>query len=107
MVEARQIRSFAEKVAKEFSPERIILFGSYACGKANDDSDVDLLVIMRHNKRNVEQALDITRRVDRSFPLDLIVKTPEETRRRIKQKDMFLSSVIKNGTTLYAKKHRH
>ncbi|MFC1461221.1 nucleotidyltransferase domain-containing protein, partial [Verrucomicrobiota bacterium] len=86
-------------------PERVILFGSYANGYASDDSDVDLLVIMRHKKRNVEQALEIDRRIDRSFPLDLIVKTPQEIRRRLSMKDIFVAGILREGKILYERSH--
>jgi predicted nucleotidyltransferase len=105
MVDVRTIRSFVRKIADEFSPERVVLFGSYARGTPSDDSDVDLLVVMTHNKRNVDQSLDITRRVDRTFPLDLIVRKPEEIQRRLRQHDMFLASILNEGKTLYERSH--
>ncbi len=40
------IRRFARAVAERFHPNKIILFGSYAYGEPDEDSDVDLLVIM-------------------------------------------------------------
>jgi len=104
MVDRKDISKFAREVAREFAPERIVLFGSYATGKATEDSDVDILVIMPHAQRNIEKSLDITRKVDRSFPLDLIVRTPQETRRRLKQRDMFLTSILNEGKTLYARR---
>jgi uncharacterized protein len=103
MVKSAEINRFVGEVARAFKPERVVLFGSYARGDATADSDVDLLVIMEHDQRNIEQALAITRRVDRSFPLDLIVRTPQETRRRLHQHDMFLTSVLNEGKTLYAR----
>ena len=39
------IREMAAVVAREVSPEAIILFGSHAAGNAGPDSDVDLLVV--------------------------------------------------------------
>ena len=81
MVDRRKILAFVREVAEKFSPERVVLFGSYARDNPTADSDVDLLVVMPHDKRNVEQSLDITRRVDRTFPLDLIVRKPGEVRR--------------------------
>src|SRR5271165_4453807 len=45
------IRRFARRIAERFQPDKIILFSSYACGKPHEESDVDLLVIMR--TRNV------------------------------------------------------
>jgi hypothetical protein len=45
VVKASGIRRFVNAVAREFNPERVVLFGSYARGEATEDSDVDLLVI--------------------------------------------------------------
>ena len=48
MVQMKQIRDWSRQLVKQFKPERIILFGSYAYGKPGKDSDVDLLVVLRH-----------------------------------------------------------
>src|SRR3990170_3351045 len=45
MVQLAEIRQFSDRIAREFEPEKIILFGSYAYGQADEDSDVDVLVI--------------------------------------------------------------
>ena len=45
MVSRRRIESFVEQVAEEFSPERVVLFGSYAQDCASEYSDIDLVVI--------------------------------------------------------------
>jgi predicted nucleotidyltransferase len=44
MVTLAEIEEFAQRIAREYKPERIILFGSYAYGTPNEHSDVDLLV---------------------------------------------------------------
>jgi predicted nucleotidyltransferase len=41
MISMNQIEDFSIRIAKEFEPHRIILFGSYADGKPTPDSDVD------------------------------------------------------------------
>jgi predicted nucleotidyltransferase len=38
-------RRYAEEVTKELNPEKIVMFGSYATGQANEDSDIDVAVI--------------------------------------------------------------
>jgi hypothetical protein len=38
MVKRAQIRAFSEAVAREFHPQRIVLFGSYAYGHPSEDS---------------------------------------------------------------------
>ncbi len=104
MVTLKEISRYANDVAKRFLPERVVLFGSYAEGRATEDSDVDLLVVMDHPGRNVEQAVTIRRAIRRDFPLDLVVRTPAELRRRLSQKDTFLSEICGKGKTLYERR---
>jgi predicted nucleotidyltransferase len=46
MITMKEIEEVSNQIAQTFQPERIILFGSYAAGQPDEDSDVDLLVIM-------------------------------------------------------------
>src|ERR1700722_11349982 len=80
VIPRQAIKKWCEKVAREFQPEKIILFGSYAHGQPNKDSDVDMLVIMRleRGKRDVRQAAVIRERVQASFPMDVIVRSPQQ-----------------------------
>jgi predicted nucleotidyltransferase len=98
---ARTIESYVSQLVREFHPERVILFGSHARGEADADSDVDLLVVMECEGNTTEHALDIRRRIPRSFPLDLIVRTPAQFRQRVREKDGFLRSILEQGTVLY------
>lgn len=107
MVAKAEIHAYVKRLADAFNPERVVLFGSHASGTANEDSDVDLLVIMSHKGRNVDQALTIRKRISRSFPLDLIVKTPAEARQRLKMKDTFLATILQDGKVLYDKARHH
>ncbi|MBT3295352.1 MAG: nucleotidyltransferase domain-containing protein [Verrucomicrobia bacterium] len=95
---------YTHDLVAKFRPERVILFGSYAEGRPTEDSDVDLLVVMDHPGRDVEQAYKIRRSVKRSFPLDLVVRTPETVHRRLSQNDTFLSTVFSRGRTLYERR---
>src|SRR5216110_2352214 len=76
------IRRFARQVAERFAPEKIVLFGSHAYGTPHADSDVDILVVMPC-RNQVSQASRIRLAVPRRFPMDLIVRTPENLRRRL------------------------
>src|SRR5436305_651913 len=81
-VPMRVIRQFARAVAERFQPDKIILFGSHAYGTPHADSDVDILVIMpAHNKHS--QAVRIRGAVPAPFPMDLLVRTPQEMQRRL------------------------
>ena len=48
LISREEIQSLVNNIAARFHPSKVILFGSYANGDPNPDSDVDLLVIMRH-----------------------------------------------------------
>ena len=78
-----------------------MLFGSHARGTATADSDVDLLVVMEHRGRDIDQAYAIRRTIPRTFALDLVVRTPAGVRRRIAAKDTFLSEIYRHGRILY------
>ena len=98
-----RIEEFAQRIAREFHPERIILFGSHARGNAGADSDVDLLVIMpTDGKTRYEQAFEIRQNVTADFPLDLLVRSPEEVQERLGMNDWFVHDIMREGITLYA-----
>jgi predicted nucleotidyltransferase len=93
---------FAKQIAERFDPERIILFGSHASGRTTADSDVDLLVVMSARDQ-IAQAVKIRWELPAPFPLDLIVRTPERLRRRLKDGDSFLQEIVDQGIVLHGK----
>ena len=97
----RAISSFARKVAKRFNPNKIILFGSYAYGKPTEDSDVDVLVIMRFKGKGAQKATEILLATDPRFPIDLLVRTPKQIKTRIKLGDFFIKEITQKGKVLY------
>ena len=106
MVTKRQIRAFSKRVAEEFKPDRIILFGSYANGSPTEDSDVDLLVVMPFKGRPVDQSVDIRLKTRPSFPIDLIVRTPKGVKKRVAMGDDFMKDILEEGTVLYEAHHK-
>ena len=101
IITRRTISTFAQKVAKQFNPQKIILFGSYAYGKPTEDSDVDLLVIMPFRGKGARKATEILLATDPCFPIDLLVRTPQQIRTRIKLGDFFIREITQKGKILY------
>ena len=101
MVTFSQIREYVERVAERFHPQQVILFGSYAYGNPSPDSDVDLLVVMPHEGHSAMVASMIRKNVRSGFPLDLVVRSPEEIRRRLSLGDGFIQEIVKKGKPLY------
>jgi predicted nucleotidyltransferase len=77
------------------------MFGSRASGTQHADSDVDLLVVMRHGGAAVEQAARIRRTVRAGFPLDIIVRSPSAIRKRLAMGDGFIRDILERGTVLH------
>ena len=103
MTSRHDIDQFARRIAEHFHPERIILFGSHARGTPTPDSDVDLLVIMpRDGKSPHQQAAAIYFKCRSPFPVDILVRTPEEFEQRQQMRDWFMRDIAREGITLYA-----
>lgn len=100
LVSLAAIKRFARRIAERFRPEKIILFGSYAYGRPNADSDVDLLVVMPA-RNQIDQAIKIRLALNAPFPMDLIVRTPTKLNRRLKYGDLFTTHIVTNGIVLY------
>ena len=74
--------------------------------QASQGSDVDLLVIMDFEGRPQIQALNIRRQINRSFPLDLIVRKPSDIKYRLSEGDFFFKDIVDNGKVLYEQNSR-
>ena len=91
------------RIASELKPEKIILFGSYAYGNPTPDSDVDLLVIMKTRAKQIDRYLAVSNLLyPREFPVDIIVKTPQEIQAELKKKgNFFIREVLTKGKVVY------
>lgn len=98
----RVIRDFAQRVGERFQPDKIILFGSYAYGVPHADSDVDLLVVMPA-RNQLSKAAQIELVCDPPFPLDIIVRTPENLNWRLAAGESFHTEIVSKGKVLHEK----
>jgi len=92
------------RIVKAVDPERIVLFGSHARGSARPDSDLDLLVVMdsplpRH--RRVVPILKALAGI--MIPKDVVAYTPAEIEEWRGVREAFITSILIEGRTLYAK----
>lgn len=79
MLTQEDIDEIVKKIVKNFNPQKVVLFGSYANGTPTEESDLDLLIIKDSNlpsrlqNRKVRKILSGLK-----IPVDIIVKTAEE-----------------------------
>jgi uncharacterized protein len=96
-----QIRAYCRVLAREFHPRKIILFGSYATGRATPQSDVDLVIVMPFRGSETDKVVDIRGRVEAPFPMDLLVWRPSQQRKN----DSFTRTILMEGQVIYESRH--
>ncbi len=101
MLTQKQIRGFGRRLAQEFKPRKVVLFGSYAYGKPRTDSDVDLLVVMPFTGNPVDKSVEMRLKLQPRFPLDLLVRTPAKIKERLAMGDDFIRDIFDKGKVLY------
>lgn len=79
--------------------EKVILFGSYAAGRRDLFTDLDVLVVMDSGKDFVTRTAELYRRIRVGVDLDLLVYTPEEFERQ--KRRGFVRQAVKTGKVLY------
>jgi len=107
MERSEYISKIIERI-KEEKPEKIILFGSYAYGRPDNESDIDLFVIknistneIRDFRLNLKLKLwDLVKKWN--IPVDIIVDNQERMNQRINDGDMFYKEILSKGNVIYA-----
>lgn len=103
----RILFEIVEAIKVKYAPERIILYGSFAYGIPDENSDIDLLIIKKTPERPLDRRVRVRRIVDirdPSYPaFSPLVLTPEEIKRRLEIGDQFIQEILTKGEVLYAR----
>lgn len=103
------VEAYVVEALRDYDPDRIVVFGSRARGRATPDSDVDLLVVKDDPRRAVERIHDVLARLYRADrrhiwrgmpPFEALVCTPAEVRERLALGDPFFRVIFSEGRTL-------
>ena len=97
----KEMQRIVTQISRNYAPEKIILFGSLASGRAEDARDIDLLVIKKTDKNPWQRTREVNRLFDHSVPIDLLVYTPEEIIARIEMNDFFILDIMEHGKVVY------
>lgn len=96
------ISEILSKIVKNFDPEKVILFGSYVWGKPKEWSDLDILIIMKYRGSSPKMAAKISRLAKpKLVPMDILIRSPEEIKNRIRLGDYFIKRILTGGKVLY------
>jgi len=104
MINLIEIEEVKRRLISEFNPEKIYIFGSYAWGNPTEDSDLDIMVIIKkcENKiKEMRRGLKSLRGV--GFPKDLIVECEDEFLENSKEVYKIENEINSRGYLLYEK----
>lgn len=103
---AERVEPYLRVIVERFHPERIILFGSYAYGQPDRDSDFDLLVVRRgipsERSSNIEIANAFWDVPGPRPSFTILSKTPERIAERLAVKSPFYEEIVGRGLEVYA-----
>ena len=100
------------EVLKQADPYKVILFGSYANGTPNENSDIDMLVILNNNdvaktyNERLKKKLYINRLVrsiNHNIALDILVFSKKEYEIVKSHGNYFIDEIENTGKIIYEK----
>jgi len=101
---SKQIDELKKTLTLKFGAKQIIVFGSYAYGKADHESDIDLCVILDlKDKRKIELLREIRRELIDviSSPLDILVYNEKEFKERANLRNTLEHKIMTDGMKVY------
>lgn len=100
----QEAKKAIRRITLQYKPEKIIIFGSFARGKIKASSDIDFFIVKKTTKTRMKRQCEVSRiLLDREVPMDIVVYTPAELKKREAMGDPFILEIIKNGKLVYAK----
>jgi predicted nucleotidyltransferase len=96
------VQTITQIIVDSIRPEKIILFGSYARGEENENSDIDFLIIKETNEPRQIRSKGIRKNLrGLKTPIDLLVYTPAEIKKWESVRDSFVYNILKEGRAVY------
>jgi len=102
-----EIKNILSKITdflkQDYNAQKVVLFGSYARGEENSDSDIDLFILAQTEKGFYRRIADVKksiRHLRNGLPISPIVLTPKELDSRKSISDAFILEILEEGISL-------
>ncbi len=99
---SQALNNLVQRIVQEIAPLRIILFGSGARNNINDDSDIDLLVVMpegTHRRKTAQLLYKNIRNI--SIPFDILVVTSSDLEKYKDSVGLIYREILTEGKQIY------
>ena len=102
-IDSEILQEATRRIVSAVNPERIMLFGSHAWGQPNEDSDIDLLVILAQSDQPAYRRATEIYRILRGIklPIEVVVRTREEINRVLTVKTSLERKILEQGRVLH------
>ena len=103
MVSQKLLDEVTSRLAAEFQPEQVWLFGSHAWGEPDGGSDLDLMVVVRESNESPVKRAQRAHRCLRGLGIakDILVKTRSELERFRKVRSSLEAEILERGRLMY------
>lgn len=104
MISGNKIKDITKTIVEVSDPLKIILFGSYASGNPDNNSDLDFIIVKESQLPRHRRAFDIRKAlIGNMVPIDILVYTPDEFESALNDHYSLLNSALKEAKLLYDK----
>jgi predicted nucleotidyltransferase len=98
----KRIDRVVRKIVEDYDLKAIIIFGSVAKGTADDDSDLDIIVVMESDLPRFDRTVEVRFSLgSQDFDMDILVYTPEEFEARRDDFSTVVYEAIHTGIVVY------
>ena len=101
------VEKLVDVIIAGYAPEKIILFGSYAYGNPDENSDVDLLIVKKNPEpKKQDRWLAVHNLIwdmNVGIPVSPLVISPGELEGYVSRDNYFVKEILKRGIPLYEK----
>ena len=97
------IQAVTQLIVERFEPEQVIMFGSCARGDTDENSDLDLLVVLRHNDEQGRQGNGIRLAIAERFllPVDVLIRSADVVAKYRRDPNSMISRMLEDSEVLY------
>lgn len=99
---SQALEDLVQRIVQEIAPLSIVLFGSAAKNSMNDDSDIDLLVVMpegTHRRKTAQLLYKKVRNI--SIPFDILVVTNSDLEKYKDSVGLIYREILAEGKQIY------
>jgi predicted nucleotidyltransferase len=98
----RTLQEMTNRIVRVANPVRVLLFGSAVSGKMTEDSDLDVLVVVRGSVHRRQMAQKIYRNLHGlGIAIDIVVVTEADVQKFGKLNGSVLKPALQHGRALY------